>query len=167
MIDICTKVCTARYGKRFEGKMSDEAALLAEIARLSGAIDQQRSFGSGSTSYETRPAYQPRGRGGRGSGYGAPGSSRGGRGGFGRGYTAPYPSSGAPIPRPSRHRTLVLNKLNGNDAQQQPPPEPKAPEDLEDGEIDPASAEAKPQTWVKRKTTHNMSLVRGETFEKT
>ncbi|KDN45478.1 hypothetical protein K437DRAFT_294569 [Tilletiaria anomala UBC 951] len=139
--------------------MSNDAALLAEIARLSGVIDQRRNT-SGQADFASGSRASYRGRGGA-----AP--YRGTNGLRGAYYAAGRGRGGGTGPLPSRHRTLVLNRPADSTVSETTQSKKVSPADLEEGEIDPAGALAAPAQWVKRKTTHNMSLVRGETFEKT
>ncbi|CAO1637368.1 unnamed protein product [Parajaminaea phylloscopi] len=131
----------------------EDAALMAEIAKLSGQIDQFKS--------KPRPPPQaPRGRGawrGRGSWSGhaslAPAS------------TAPYHPT-----RASRHRSLVFNSSDpsastaSNGAASGARPESSA---QGAAAAHGSDAHIHPQGWVRRKTTHNMSLVSADAFEKT
>lgn len=111
----------------------EDAALMAEIARLTGQIDQHNS--SAGPAYP-HGGYEFQTRGGRGRGRGR-----------GRGNATQLPS---------RHRTLVLNsnqkgaeaEANGSSTQQQ------------------TQDQQQQHSWVRRKTTHNMSLVSSDAFEK-
>lgn len=126
----------------------EQAALLAQIQALSGAIDQRRSTESarGASSAATRGYH---GRGGYHSSF----SARRGRGNY-------YSQSQAKQQNaqlPSRHRTLVLSG------------KPASASENEENPVEGTSAtdEAGQESWVKRKSTHNMSLVSSKTFEKT
>lgn len=126
----------------------EQAALLAQIQALSGAIDQRRSSGSarGASTAPTRGYY---GRGGYHSSY---------RGGRGRGgYNVQQGHHNSQLP--SRHRTLVLSGKPANSSENEGKPV--------DSTNATSSDSAEQDGWVKRKSTHNMSLVSSKTFEKT
>ena len=115
--------------------MADEqAALLAQIRALSGAIDQQKSS-----------------RGRRGS---AQSVYRGG--GRGRGAATAL----------SRHRTLILAGTNAPDAAAS---ESSTLPDVTDSQVgvEEGRAVSSEEGWVKRKSTHNMSMVSTSAFKKT
>lgn len=113
--------------------MADEqAALLAQIRALSGAIDQQKSS-----------------RGRRGSGV-----YRGG--GRGRGAATAL----------SRHRTLILAGTNAPDAAASESGTLPEVTDSQMG-VEEGRAVSSEEGWVKRKSTHNMSMVSTSAFKKT
>ena len=112
--------------------MADEqAALLAQIKALSGAIDQRKANGP----YSNRGGYAQRGRG-----------------------------SSSIAGNSSRHRSLVLSGAQQN---KQPTPD-EAGSSLAKVPSAGAGASGSDQdAWVKRKSTHNMSLVSKTAFDKT
>lgn len=139
----------------------EDAALLAEIARLSGQIDKHRSQPQGQH-YPQQSYYRGGGRGGW--------NARGGRGG------AAHASGGTRYPAPSRHRTLVIdnsrtgNAANGSAAAFSATADPSVAASDASSSSSLGSQQSHPPAqdgWVKRKTTHNMSLVSSSTFEKT
>ncbi|GAK67264.1 CCCH zinc finger protein [Moesziomyces antarcticus] len=136
---------------------TEEERLKAEIAKLSGAIQSHKQ------NNQYHQPYVPRGRGYfsagpsyRGS-YGAPrGGSIPGRG-RGRGAAV----------IPPRNRTLILNESASKPSTSavststptEAPPAPAAPTD--------SGAASSTDAWIKRKSTHNMSLVSASTFQRT
>lgn len=141
--------------------MDEQEALRAEISKLSGAIQNARR----ASYYHHQPSYR--------------GTSRGRARG-----------RGAPLPQ--RNRTLILNSTTANrpDAPAANPSTdqaaPSKPDGDGDGDGDSAVSSSaapsgsrqtaaasidKPPTnsegWIKRRTTHNMSLVSSSTFHKT
>lgn len=117
--------------------MADEeaAALRAQIAALSGAIDQRRSGPSNHVMGMGRAHERGRGRGAR----------------------------GRTAPRPSRNRSLVLPaEKEGNG----PLPSSLLASSASSSEGREASPNQVSGSWVKRKTTHNMSLVSTSAFER-
>ncbi|PWN21324.1 hypothetical protein BCV69DRAFT_166932 [Microstroma glucosiphilum] len=165
------------------GSAEDEA-LLAEIARLTGQIDQAKAHPtstSTSTSHAGSPYYHQQSYsgyyGGSGSGSGSYHASA--RGGYARGRGRGAPSAGGPPSNVSRHRKLVLN--NGDSSTASPSASTSAPSSAVNpsgsqstststgatAERATSAAGAGSSGWVKRKTTHNMSLVSADTFEKT
>lgn len=156
---------------------SEDAALMAEIARLSGQIDQHKTSSSSAQGYQSsyhNGSSSYRGRGARGTNRGYyRGSSRGG-----------HYSNQPHGPPTGRHRTLVLNNSTGPSSGQQQPAsssttgssQPRSDEHLTVSNENtsgagpsavPMAAGSSKDGWVKRKTTHNMSLVSSATFEKT
>ncbi|EPQ27120.1 uncharacterized protein PFL1_05401 [Pseudozyma flocculosa PF-1] len=163
--------------------MDEEAALKAEIAKLTGAISSHRHTAASSSS---GPAYGYAPYRGRGRGRGAtsyPYSDRGASRGRGRGRGAPLPA---------RNRTLILNDPaaskataaatmamastpgDGTDSASKPASSlsndsamQSADSTNNDGGAAPSAAAASSDGWIKRKTTHNMSLVSSSTFQKT
>lgn len=130
--------------------MTEEDRLKAEIAKLSGAIQthkQQQHYPPSQPPY--RP-YAPRGRGHYAS---ASTSYRGA-------YTPSHRGRGrGGSVVPPRNRTLVLNDSS------------KAATPSTSTAADDDKGEGKPKTegegWIKRKSTHNMSLVSTSTFNRT
>jgi hypothetical protein len=119
----------------------DQAALLAQIKALSGAIDK-RKFSA------------------RGGGYHQP-SNRGSSSSYGRGRAA-----GSSNATTSRHRSLVLSGPSAVN---------KSDKEVNDAESEAAASSTHASSsnadgeegWVKRKSTHNMSLVSSSAFKKT
>lgn len=115
----------------------EQAALLARIKALSGAIDQRRTGASLHRGGHSRPL-----------------GGVGGRGGSQRGGYASHQ------PLPSRHRSLVIGKAGNGGSSGDVPGE-------QDQSGQPSNSRDVQEGWVKRKSTHNMSLVSSSTFEKT
>lgn len=153
--------------------MSEEERLKAEIAKLSGAIQTHKDH---QHQQPYRPPYNsgyaPRGRGyysntGPSTYRGAYAGTRGGyhattSAGRGRGRGA------ATIP--PRNRTLVLNDSKAkatNDGSSGTSTSADANGDPSKPDEASASVSAPTEGWVKRKTTHNMSLVSASTFQRT
>ncbi|KAJ9476043.1 putative mRNA 3'-end-processing protein YTH1 (putative) [Pseudozyma hubeiensis] len=159
---------------------SEEERLKAEIAKLSGAIHthkqhQQQPYHSYAAGYASR------GRGhyaGGGSSY--RGAYVGGRGGhqpsasFGRGR-----GRGAAVAAPQRNRTLILNGSNkaattapadgsvGDSTTSQGAASTSLTAAAVPSGSNPASGPSTTDGWIKRKSTHNMSLVSTSTFQRT
>jgi len=123
----------------------EQAALLAQIKALSGAIDQQKS--------STRGGYN------RNNNFHQPGHRGGSSFGRGRG-------GGSLSAATSRHRSLVLSGTgtNENGAASQEKDDTATPNTTTNAAEGTGSGE---EGWVKRKSTHNMSLVSTTTFKKT
>ncbi|KAJ1576751.1 hypothetical protein NDA11_006289 [Ustilago hordei] len=154
---------------------SEEERLKAEIAKLSGAIQTHKEH---QHQQPHRPPYNasfaPRGRGYY-SGAGTSsyrGAYNGARGGY-------HASASAPAGRgrgrgttiiPPRNRTLVLNDLKAkavSDAASGSATSGDAAGDASKTDGTNTSTSAPTDGWVKRKTTHNMSLVSASTFQRT
>ncbi|GAC75380.1 C3H1-type Zn-finger protein [Moesziomyces antarcticus T-34] len=135
---------------------TEEERLKAEIAKLSGAIQSHKQHNQYHQPYASRGrGYYAAGPSYRGS-YGSPrGGSIPGRG-RGRGAAV----------IPPRNRTLILNESaskpsasgNPTSAPTEVPPA-AAPTD--------SGASSSTDAWIKRKSTHNMSLVSASTFQRT
>lgn len=153
---------------------SEEERLKAEIAKLSGAIQTHKEQQN-----HQPPSYQLYGGGyaSRGRGYypTASTSSRGAYNGARGGYHAPTaPGRGrgrGATSVPPRNRTLILNE-----AASKPPSQtsaavsPSGSTDKKDSSLTSNRAAAPAGStdgWVKRKSTHNMSLVSASTFQRT
>ncbi|SYW76089.1 uncharacterized protein UBRO2_01160 [Ustilago bromivora] len=154
---------------------SEEERLKAEIAKLSGAIQTHKEH---QHQQPHRPPYNasfaPRGRGYY-SGAGTSsyrGAYNGARGGY-------HASASAPAGRgrgrgtaiiPPRNRTLVFNDLKAkaaSDAASGAATSGDAAGDVSKIVGTNTSTSAPTDGWVKRKTTHNMSLVSASTFQRT
>jgi hypothetical protein len=132
--------------------MADEqAALLAQIKALSGAIDQRKTHSQ--SGYHTPNTFHhaPH-RGGKFSSRGRGASS----------------SSGSST---SRHRSLVLSNASGANESTNHIDTAKEKEGLASSSTattkDAEKADSSEEGWVKRKSTHNMSLVSTSAFKKT
>lgn len=127
--------------------MADEqAALLAQIKALSGAIDERKASSRGGYQHYNNFHQASHRGGGGGSSY-----SRG----RGRGQDA-----GSSSAANSRHRSLVIS---GPRATEGSTPVDNAAATTANTEAAGSGEEG----WVKRKSTHNMSLVSSSAFKKT
>ncbi|TKY87989.1 hypothetical protein EX895_003085 [Sporisorium graminicola] len=166
--------------------MSEEERLKAEIAKLSGAIQTHKQqhhqpFSGG--------AYAPRGRG-HYSAASTPsyrGAYTGGRGGFHPGASAARGRGRGAAAIPLRNRTLILNDSSSKGAASatastistiDKPNTVDAATAASSGSVtsSPSSSNAASSAaaaagttdgWIKRKSTHNMSLVSTSTFQRT
>lgn len=119
----------------------DQEALLARISALSGAIQKHRAAEAEASS----PSYTR-----ATPGYRGPRPSSRGRGALSHG------------PQSSRHRSIVFTGPSSEH-----PPLATGNDEGTATQPSEASTSENGQGWIKRKSTHNMSLVSSKTFEKT
>ncbi|SPO29210.1 uncharacterized protein UTRI_06159 [Ustilago trichophora] len=161
---------------------SEEERLKAEIAKLSGAIQthkQQQHQPSPYTSYVGSNAARGRGyyAGATLSSY--RGAYAGGRGGYHAPSTAGRGRARGAASIPPRNRTLILNDSNakatpaaassssvGDNADASATATSGSP-NASASSNSTSSSSASTQGWIKRKSTHNMSLLSTSTFQRT
>ncbi|UZJ55879.1 hypothetical protein CBS101457_005199 [Exobasidium rhododendri] len=128
----------------------DQAALIAQIRALSGAIDKRKSSSRGG-GYNHGSIYQQ--------------SSHRGGSAFEKGHAA-----GPANATSSRHRSLVLSGTGAANRPSQGHDQSTpaiASTSATATTTDPEGATSGDEEWVKRKSTHNMSLVSSSAFKKT
>ncbi|CAO1631420.1 unnamed protein product [Sympodiomycopsis kandeliae] len=144
----------------------EDEALLAEIAKLTGQIDQHRKQPhQQSDPYTSDSSYRASTRGRGSSSYrGAWSTSSRGRGGI----------SSSAYPTASKHRSLVINHGNPSSGSTSAPSSSSPPKAADHAStLQRSTADSSPaphqsqQSWVKTQSTHNMRLVNSSVFEKT